>query len=210
MTRRIIENVPAEVLQSDLKKYRQLALDLGATAAEIIKTDRVIVDERVRTKCSNPKCAAYGTNANCPPHSPDLDTIRKIVAKYTYALLVYSRFPGENFTDGPSTPKAVKSREQNHEIVGRVEAAAFDDGYYLATGLADGPCRALYCGENDCSVLEGKRCRAPYKARFAMESWGMDVYRMAVQAGWEIYPIGKNAEKSQVPVAAALGLIFIY
>ncbi len=210
MTRRIVENVPDEVLQADLKKYRQLALDLGAADAVIIKTDRVIVDERVRAKCSNPKCAAYGTNANCPPHAPDLETVRKIVGRYTYALLIYSRFPGENFTDGATTPKAVESRQQNHEIVNRVEAAAFDDGYYLATGLADGPCRALYCIDKDCTVLQGKRCRVPFKARYAMESWGMDAYRMAVQAGWEIYPIGKNSQKSQVPVAVALGLVLIY
>ena len=42
----------------------------GSPDAEIIKSDKVIVEERVRGKCIIPKCAYYGTNLNCPPDSP--------------------------------------------------------------------------------------------------------------------------------------------
>ena len=210
MTRRIVENVPDEVLQADLKKYRQLALDLGAADAVIIKTDRVIVDERVRAKCSNPKCAAYGTNANCPPHAPDLETVRKIISKYTYAVFIYNRFPAETFTSEVRTKTYTQSRLKNHGIVGALETAAFNDGYYLATGLADGPSKPLYCPDQECRVLEGKGCRVAFKARYAMESWGMDAYRMAVRAGWEIYPIGCSTAANDIPHSVTLGLVLVY
>jgi len=47
MVRKIVEKVPDEQLQKDLKKYRQRALELGATAAKIITTDMVLIGDRV-------------------------------------------------------------------------------------------------------------------------------------------------------------------
>ncbi len=210
MARKIVDYIPPEVVRTDLDKYRKMALDLGATDAVIIKTDQVIVDERVRAKCMNPKCSCFGTNANCPPHAPDLETVRKIVSKYSYGVFIYNRFPAETFTTGIRTKTAIDSRLKNHGIVGELETAAFNDGYYLATGLADGPCKLLYCPDSECQVLEGKRCRYAFKARYAMESWGMDAYRMAVRAGWEIYPIGCRTAASDVPHSVTLGLVLVY
>ena len=79
MVRKIVTKVPPEILQKDLEKYRRMTLELGATDAKILPSSQVIIDERVRLKCICPKCRWYGTNANCPPHAVDLDTIRKIV-----------------------------------------------------------------------------------------------------------------------------------
>ena len=44
-----------------------MALKLGFTDAEIISTDMILIGERVRAKRIYPKCAGYGTSANCPP-----------------------------------------------------------------------------------------------------------------------------------------------
>jgi len=67
MSRKVRRQVSQRQIDQDLEKYRQKALGLGANDSEIITTDMVSVDERVRAKCVNPKCALYGTNANCPP-----------------------------------------------------------------------------------------------------------------------------------------------
>ena len=48
MVRKILVSVPDEVLQKDLEKYRQRAIELGATDAKIITTDKILIDERVR------------------------------------------------------------------------------------------------------------------------------------------------------------------
>jgi len=67
MARKIMEKVPEDQLQGDLEKHREHAIELGAADAKVITTDGIIIDERVLAKCVYPKCAGYGTNANCPP-----------------------------------------------------------------------------------------------------------------------------------------------
>jgi len=44
----IPKQVSAEMLKSDLERYKNAAIELGADAAEIIPTSYVHVDERVR------------------------------------------------------------------------------------------------------------------------------------------------------------------
>ena len=61
MVRKIMDTVPDEQLRKDLEKYRQRAIDLGSTDAKIITTDMVLIDERVRAKCSTPLCDCYGS-----------------------------------------------------------------------------------------------------------------------------------------------------
>jgi predicted metal-binding protein len=65
--RKIVEKVPDDVLQADLKKYRERALELGATDAKIITTNMILIDERVLGKCINPPCTNYGNNINLKP-----------------------------------------------------------------------------------------------------------------------------------------------
>lgn len=51
-----------------------MSMDMGAAKSAVISSDEIIIDERVRAKCIFPKCDRYGTNINCPPHAPDLDS----------------------------------------------------------------------------------------------------------------------------------------
>jgi predicted metal-binding protein len=210
MTRKILDKVPPEILQADLERYRQKAVELGAAEAKIITTDMIIVDERVRAKCSNPKCRYYGTNGDCPPHGPDLETVRKIVNKYQYAIFTFAKLASDIFAEISNDRPWNTCRLKNHEMISKVEAAAFYDGYYLATGLADGPCKSLYCADLECAVLKGQGCRKGLRARHSMESWGMDCYSMATRVGWDIYPIGKDTRKEDIPHGAGLGLVLIY
>jgi predicted metal-binding protein len=205
-----MDTIPPELLQSDLERFRQMAVELGATDAKIITTDKIIVDERVRAKCSNPKCPYYGTNGNCPPYAPDLDTVRKIVGNYRYAVFIATRFPPDTFTEITKSSPWNDGEIKNHEIVSKVEGEAFHNGYYLALGLADGPCKVLYCDGVECRVLKGQSCRRGLKARYSLESWGMDAYRMAVRAGWDIYPIGVRTKKTDIPHGMTLGLVLVY
>jgi predicted metal-binding protein len=206
MTRRIADNIPADILQADLATFRQQALDLGAAQAEIISADSVIIDERVRAKCLNPKCPTYGTCGNCPPYAPDLDFIRKICARYRYALFILTRFQTEPAASAESHPLTIPGGLKSPEIIAKVEAAAFHAGYSLAMGLGAGPCKPLFCPDTACSVIKGEGCRQGLKARYSMESWGMDAFLMAARAGWEIYPGGAG----DVPFMVTLGLVFIY
>ena len=217
MAHKIIATIPAEQLQKDLEKYRQRALEIGATDAKIITTDMLSIDERARAKCLYPKCASYGTNAHCPPYAMDLDQVRKIVNNFQYAILTMKKVPSEDIsgvTDKnkkPPTPIDIEHHVKNFEIVSKIEAEAFYDGYYFALGFAAGPCKRAFCPNEECSALvPGQPCRYPWKARSSMEGVGMDVYNLATKVGWDIFPFGLSSPPSEIPYGLLLGLVLIY
>ncbi len=213
MVRKIVEKVPDKQLQQDLEKYRQGAIELGATDAKIITTDMVLIDERVRAKCSYPKCSFYGTNANCPPHAMELDLVREVVNNYQYAIFTRIEAPSMEMAGPQVAARKIPppSRMKNHEIVSKIESEAFYDGYYLALGFAGGPCKSAFCPKDECSALvPGQACRHAYRARSAMEGVGMDAFLMAAKVGWDVYPIGVSAVPSEIPHGTRLGLVLIY
>jgi len=212
MVRKIVERVPDEVLQKDLEKYRQRALELGATDAEIITTDMVLIDERVRAKCIWPKCQGYGICVHCPPYAPELDQVRKIVNNYRYAIFIRLEVPTEEMAGPEAGKKRLfwRSSVVTHEIVSRIEGEAFFDGYHLALGFAVGSCKG-FCPDLECSaLLPGQGCRHPLRARASMEAVGMDAFTMAAKVGWDIYPIGPSISPADVPHGSKLGLVLIY
>jgi predicted metal-binding protein len=96
------------------------------------------------------------------------------------------------------------------KIVNEVESTAFYDGYYFAVGFAAGSCRHTYCGlEQNCQALRGEKCRFSLRSRPSMEAVGIDVYRMAVAAGWEMYPIGSSAEPGDIPFGNLAGIVIV-
>jgi predicted metal-binding protein len=211
--RKITDGIDDEVLFADLERYRRLAGEqLGATDAKVITADMVIIDERVRMKCSYPKCMFYGTNAHCPPHAMDLEEVRKVVGKYRYGLFTKVNVPTDQFAGPAVIRNSTKTGfARTHDLVTKIESAAFYDGYHFALGFACGPCKAVFCPTEPCSALAtGSPCRHPSRARGAMECAGMDVFTMAAKAGWDVYPIGGSTRVSDVPCAASYGLVLIY
>ena len=210
MVRKVLERVPYEVLQKDLEKYRQKAIELGATDAKVIPADMVIVDERVRAKCMVPICDSYGICGSCPPHAMDIDTTRKLVNSFQYAIFMKLEVPSEQVAGPEAETKKLTapSRRKMNELVAKIEWEAFCDGYYLAVGFTVGACKNAYCPGIECSALvPGQGCRHPLKARSSMEAVGMDAFRMAAKVGWDVYPIGRSTSPSDVPIGLRLGLV---
>ena len=211
--RKIVEKVPDELLQQDLEKYRQRALELGATDAKIITSDMILVDERVRAKCIYPLCPRYGQCANCPPYAMDIDQIRRIVNKFQYAVFINLEAPSEEIAGREAVDKKlfVRSRIKNHEIVSKIEAEAYYDGYHLAIGFAGGACLDVFCLGSECSALiPGQGCRHGLRARNSVEGVGIDAFTMAAKVGWDVYPLGRAISPSEVPHGTNLGLVLIY
>ena len=207
MVRKIMAEIPDAVLKEDLERFRQRAIELGATDARIIPAETILIDERVRAKCIYPKCSSYGTNANCPPYAMDLDMVRKVVSRYKYAIFVMLKVPAADVKEKRlSRPTQIK----NQEIVSKLEAEAFSNGYHLALGFSVGSCKTAFCLDQECSALKGEPCRNALRARSAMEAVGMDAYVMAAKVGWDIYPIGRSTVAADVPHALRLGLVLIY
>ena len=69
-------------------EFVEVALRAGATAAKIIPSEWVVIDERVRFKCEVPRCAGYGQFLTCPPYVMSVDAFSKIRSGYKWGLLV--------------------------------------------------------------------------------------------------------------------------
>ncbi|MFC1861371.1 DUF2284 domain-containing protein [Chloroflexota bacterium] len=213
MVRKITEHIPNEILQQDLEKYRQRAIEIVAQDAKIIPTDMILIDERVRAKCINPKCHVYGTCANCPPYGLDIDFIRKLVNNYHYAIFTMFSIPPEEITGktDADTKERIRSQIKNHEMISKLEAEAFYDGYHLAVGFAGGSCKELFCSTQECTALiRGQGCRHRLRARPSMEGVGMNAMTMAASVGWDVYPVGKATTASEVAHGVRLGIVLIY
>jgi predicted metal-binding protein len=201
-------------LAQDLENYRRMAIDLGATDAKIISANDIIIDPRVRARCFSPRCPDYGTNLNCPPYAVDLEVAKKCLGSYKYGIFILLRVPPEEHAAKDyyepakhQIPGAIKM----FEIVGQLQSEAFYDGYHLATAFGGGPsCKRVFCPEMECSGMTGGACRHVLKVTLSMHSVGMDVFTMAIKAGWKIFPIGKKVDPCQIPFGTELGLVLVY
>jgi predicted metal-binding protein len=211
--KRIQSHVPPSKIKNDLERFRCMAIDLGATDAAIVSPDEIIVDEKVRVKCIYPKCSFYGTNINCPPYSPDLDFVRKLIARYHNGILFCVKGDPRDFV-GTDFLKRVgrKNRAKTtlNTICSEVESRAFYEGYHFALALGQGPCKSFWCPDQPCSAFElEKACRFSLKARTSVEALGIDAFTMAAKRGWEIYPCGARVEPDKLPHVLLIGLILI-
>jgi predicted metal-binding protein len=226
--REIKRVVGAKELQEDLARYAQEAIKLGATDAKPIRAAEVVVDERVRHKCIIPTCPEYGMCSHCPPHALPVETVRGLVNKFQWALLmkieVDPRLIGgynaariaSNLAAGRKDPnaalvaEAIESGRRMYYIVSDIESMAFYDGHYMATGFACSSCRVVFCQDKGCQVLtQGGPCRFPLRSRPSMEASAMDVYRIVTNAGWSIYPLGMECDISEVKHGLFVGLVLI-
>ena len=154
-------------LPQDLERYRQQALELGATQARIVQAEEIPVDERVTLKCQIPRCFGYGVSAHCPPNTMKPAELQDLLKQYHWAVFFILEVPPAVIVRDKATIKErVAAYQHVYKIVNELESAAFYDGHYLAFGFAAGSCRHTYCGQQEgCLALEGKKCRFSLKSR---------------------------------------------
>ncbi len=196
-------------LKTDLQKYVQLALDRKAKRVKVIPAHKIPLDVRVKYKCQYPVCRNYNTSINCPPHTASVEQMRELIQAYKYVVVLALDFPSERIVAEGGEGDNIEDRRLMCYIVSAVESQAFYDGYYFAMGFGAGPCRPTWCKGQTCRALEGKGCSFLGLARASMESVGIDVYRLATELGWDIYPIGRSCKPGDVPHGLRLGLVLI-
>ncbi|MGQ9787774.1 MAG: DUF2284 domain-containing protein [Candidatus Hadarchaeaceae archaeon] len=174
-------NEVSEPLQALIEKTKAT----GASSVKIISTGDIFVEDYVRIKCQY-GCRMYGIRLTCPPHTPTPEETRGWLKDYSKGLLMEFR-----------NMKDEEDQRRVHEKALALEREAFLSGYYRALLLVSGPCR--YC--NPCvaekaenrGLLSKADCLHPRKARPSMEAVGIDVYKTARKAGFEINVIKDNA-----------------
>ena len=202
-----------DAVRADLERYRAIAGDMGASGVAIVPASAVSVDERVRMKCIVPRCLRAGETPNCPPHGPDLDLVRRALARFSWALLFKCDVgPIEAYGPGAGQTKKERRRmlsyhQSSGEIVYAIERQAYKDGYHLAMGFGGGSCKDYLCQGQLCQFLDSGRCRFPHRSRPAMEAVGIDVVALTRSVGWDMYAL--VGDLGQVPCAITVGIVFV-
>jgi predicted metal-binding protein len=179
-----------------LDRLKDVASDLGADEAKIIDTKDVVVDKRVRLKCSVPVCASFGRNLMCPPNIMPVEEFASIMELYGKALIlqVEAEHDSTDKTESCLSKRTCDELERStntidwkiklHKLVNELETAAFKEGFYLAAGLIGGDCSL--CPE--CVTPQsGEPCRHPFKARPSMEAMGIDVLKTCDNVGLPLH-----------------------
>jgi predicted metal-binding protein len=182
-------------IEEDLSELCLKAKNYGAARVSVLPASEVIVDPRVRLKCSVPACPNFGVNLMCPPRVMDPEEFSKALSMYTHTILI--QYPLcddpekmqayikegsiEVLRSGSDYPQMIKkSQVEFMDLICKLERDAVNMGYRFSAGLTGGPCRL-------CDRCVGQRvggpCRHPLRARPSMEALGIDVFKTAENAG---------------------------
>ena len=208
------DTVSDEQLSADLERYRQLALETGASDAAILRASEVVVDERVRLRCLVPRCLRAGETPNCPPNAPDLDLVRRALSRFSWAILFKCDVgPLEDYAPSGGKTQEEKRRVLSYhrpgsEVVYALERQAYKDGYHLAMGFGGGSCKDYLCQGMICQFLDSGRCRFPHRSRPAMEAMGIDVLSLIRKVGWSAYALLDDL--SDIPCGITVGILFVH
>ncbi|KPA15435.1 metal-binding protein-like protein [Candidatus Magnetomorum sp. HK-1] len=206
------------------ENLRQVAFKGGAKDAKIISTKDVIIDQRVRLKCMIPPCSQSGLCRHCPPHGYSVEETQHIIEKYNSGIL-FSVEVENTIIAGKKVGEAHRSHKLDDQgelailgayfllvfqIAALIKKKAKEEGL-KAQSFAASNCKEVICYfYDDCRVLaHKKKCRHPDLSMPSMESTGMDVFKMAANAGWPIYPIGEQSQYSDIPNGLLCGLVLL-
>lgn len=165
---------------SDLEKYCEKAIAVGATHAKIIDPKTVVTAPWVRFKCLFG--CTYKHRYSCPPHTPTPAETQATLDSYRRAILFHA--------EAPYTRERSRNMVAYLDALVKLEEELFKDGYYKAFVMLAGPC--VLCKE--CGKVEGAPCRFPAKTRPAMEACGIDVYQTARNNGFFIQTLKEKSE----------------
>jgi predicted metal-binding protein len=208
-----------------LRELCATAKESGAQDAVVISTGDIIIDPRVRLKCMISPCYFSNTCRHCPPNGRSDGEVRATVSKYSKAIFFRIAVkesilsaPGITYSsrtfmldDEGSTTVLGLHLILNFQIVSLIEKRAVELGCE-PSGFAAGDCRVALCYFNPvCTALvNDENCIHPNLSRPSMEAAGMDVYSMAANVGWDIYPVGSSCRPGDVPRGSLCGLVLVY
>ena len=171
--------------KDNLQELSELAVSLGAFRASVIPVSEVTTDVSFRELCRKNVCGNYGKNWMCPPDAGDIDELIERLRSFEY-ILVY---------------QSVGTLEDSYDFEGMMAAAAAHrtlmNAVRGAVDLRDDIPRILYLGAGGCSVCDEcakkkeEPCRHPERATASLETYGVNVSRLAAAAGMN-YINGQN------------------
>ena len=190
-----------------LGQLTDLACRLGASAAAVISTSEISVEEDLAMLCREPQCENYGLSTSCPPYVAGPSGFRELQKKFQQAVVFKIDVPSEIL---------LSSQRRDifqllHEIAAKIEQTAVNMGYPNSKAFAGGSCKKLFCEDHiDCRVLaDGGACRNPDRARPSMSGFGINVSKLLQAAGWQMDRITRDTDPEVVPMGTVSGLVLV-
>lgn len=192
---------------ADLKELTDLAYRLGASAAGVISTRDISIEDDLANLCKEPGCENYGLSASCPPHVSGASGFRGLLKNFEQAVVFKVDVPSETLL---SSDRREVFRTL-HEIAASIEHTAVEMGYHHARAYAGGSCKKLFCQDHACCRVlhEGGECRNPHRARPSMSGFGINVSRLMQLAGWTMNRVTQDVVGDKVSMGTVCGLVLI-
>src|SRR3989339_766021 len=161
--------------QENIGILKNIALEIGASFAEVIKIEDIVLDMRASFKCWS--CARYGKRATCPPNIASIEYFEKLYQKYQTGILIGKKW---DLKTEPMEEVRETSGLSIHKMLLNLEKQALNRGYYFAVVFIGGSCR--FCGKPAC----GPHCDCPEAGRVPLEATGVDVLKTCEKFGIKV------------------------
>lgn len=191
-----------ELTEDAIEELIELATGFGSSAATVVDSKNIQIDNQIAALCRETRCPNYGTSPTCPPHIKGPDWLKDYLEKTSRAILIEITVPQELMY----SEKRKEIGKLLHFIVIQVEQAAREKGLIHSTSFAGGSCKKVHCSEHAyCNVLEGDgSCRNPDMSRPSISGFGINMNHLLKTTGW----MKKNSDAS-IPSSSRYGLVII-
>ena len=165
-------------------RLAEISLSLGAARATVIPVTEIETDASFRAMCASNACGNYGRNWMCPPDAGDIHELMESLRTYTY-VLVYQTV--SELEDSYDYEGMMDAGVAHNELMIRLREQLKAEGLSRVLHLGAGGCRMCPV----CAKRTGEPCRKPELAVASLETYGVNVSKLATAAGMK-YINGQN------------------
>lgn len=141
-----------------------------------IKTKQLVINQGVRDLCVMNACGCYGTNWRCPPGVGTVEECREKIMNYENVFIFTSKHDIEDSYDF----EGMMDAKDVHEELSKHIVAYFKELYPQDKLILSGDGA---CGKCASCTYPDAPCRFPDDVYPTVESYGVEVYKMAQAAG---------------------------
>ena len=157
-------------------RLAEIPLSLGAFRATVIPVSDVETDASFRDICATNACGNYGRNWMCPPDAGDIHDLMAELRTYTY-MLVYQTVT--ELEDSYDFEGMLDAGVSHNALMARLRNQLKGEGLSRVLHLGAGGCRMCPV----CAKRTGEPCRKPDLAVASLETYGINVSKLATAAG---------------------------
>lgn len=158
----------------DIKKFPELATEMGFANAALIKTKDIVFMPSFRPLCAENLCGKYGANYACPPDCGTVEEMQARVQRWENALVLQTLWDVEDPMD-PGQTKPAKG--QHNKLTRRL----IDE--LAIPGLMVGASGCNLC--DPCALVENQPCRFPKLQFSCMSAYCIFVKDLADKCGMD-------------------------